>query len=141
MAPHRVGVVGESLFVHCQVWWRPRVARSAVWSTCVWLRTISSGHSLAPAHVRLGLQYTRQRIATPDHGLRESILLPWYTALADQYTTTAFGSWKGNASLLHLYETTAFAAGENRFSRMIDPFRSRAYQDALAASGSALARD
>ncbi len=65
------------------------------------------------------LQFTPQRQSTPDFGLRESILLPWYEELAKQYLARPFGiPWAGNASLLALYEQLAYDAGENRFGML-----------------------
>ena len=62
-------------------------------------------------------QYTVQRSGSPDTGLREEILLPWYTELANQYLATPYGSeWKGNFSLLHMYEKLAYDNLEDRFN-------------------------
>ncbi len=74
-------------------------------------------------------------MSKPNYGLREVIYLPWYTALADQYLSTPYGGWQGNATLLHVYEASSFQAGESRFSRMVDGERSKAYIQQLVASG------
>jgi hypothetical protein len=61
-------------------------------------------------------QYTAQRVAKPDYGLREEILLPWYTELARQYLSRPYGAqWTGNRTLLDWYERAAYDAGENRY--------------------------
>ena len=70
---------------------------------------------------RVLLQFTKQRAAKPDFGLREAILLPWYGELARQYIARPYGTpWQGNASLLAAYELAAFDAGETRFNRAVD---------------------
>jgi hypothetical protein len=177
-------------------WHRGRVALRALPGVCERERSNACspafrhvGHGVLPLfspppHLPLPVmrvpQYTRQRLSQPDFGLRESILLPWYMALADQYLRTRFNSWAGNTSLLHHYERLAFAAvgvpacaspcvgvlvwfllhrigftlavlcavrayvglqGESRFSRMVDPFRSKAYQAQLPSLGFRLAND
>ena len=64
------------------------------------------------------LQYTKQRVSRPDYGLREDVLLPWYTELARQYTAQPYGApWHGNRTLIRLYETLAWTAGEDRWAR------------------------
>ncbi|MDR3414459.1 MAG: hypothetical protein P4L87_26435, partial [Formivibrio sp.] len=62
-------------------------------------------------------QFTLQRQSSPDFGLREDILLPWYHAFADQYVRKPWGGWQGNATLLPLYESMAWKNGEDRFGR------------------------
>ncbi len=64
-------------------------------------------------------QYITQRDSAPDFGLIESVLLPWYTELAAQYTAAPYGGWAGNRSLLTQYEDMQAAAGEKRFSVML----------------------
>jgi hypothetical protein len=55
------------------------------------------------------LQFTRQRSSKPDWGLREAILLPWYTELAAQYLARPYGApWTGNSTLLASYEQRAW---------------------------------
>ena len=81
------------------------------------------------------MQYTRQRIARPDWGLREAILLPWYKELADQYLASPYDSWSGNYSLFTSYEQRAEAAGEVRFSRNVDGSKWLVYRDAMKAQG------
>ena len=41
--------------------------------------------------------------------------------------------WNGNSSLFTQYEALAYEAGENRFSRMVDPFRATAYVHCTAS--------
>ena len=81
------------------------------------------------------MQYTRQRIARPDWGLREAILLPWYKELADQYLASPYDSWSGNYSLFTSYEQRAETAGEIRFSRNFDDRKWSAYREAMKAQG------
>ncbi len=68
-------------------------------------------------------QFTPQRISKPDYGLREDVLLPWYAELGRQYTATPYNTWQGNDTLLYLYEASAFAAGEARYSGDPKPAR------------------
>ena len=103
----RVAVVGESLFVHCQVRAGLECLRPARFCR----------QQVVVERFRFHVQYTRQRTSKPDFGLREVILLPWYDELAKQYCATEFGGWAGNASLLHLYESMAYSWGEDRYSR------------------------
>ena len=81
------------------------------------------------------LQYTKQRQSKPSYGLRDAVLIHWYTELARQYTSTRYNTWQGNATLLHQYEALAFDAGETRYSRSVDPYRAEAYLRQLAQSG------
>jgi hypothetical protein len=61
-------------------------------------------------------QYTKQRVSRPDYGLREDVLLPWYRELARQYTAQPYGAhWAGNRTLIELYESLAWTAGEDRW--------------------------
>lgn len=64
-----------------------------------------------------GWQFTKQRTSRPDFGLREDILMPWYTELMHQYTATPYGEWSGNKTLLDLYEHYAWLGGEIRHGR------------------------
>ncbi len=52
-----------------------------------------------PPPSRAPPQYTNQRRAKPDYGLREEILLPWYTEFANQYLALPYGAtWAGQAT-------------------------------------------
>ena len=108
IAPHRVGMVGEALFVHCQV--RPRRLHDyyyySVHIVCC---------CLVCCCLVAGTQYTQQRASKPDFGMRDETLLPWYHELARQYAPLSrpyFTEWKGNVSLLRYYEEISFLAGE-----------------------------
>jgi hypothetical protein len=53
-----------------------------------------------------------------------------YTTLADQYLANPFGArWQGNFTLFHMYEDMAWEAGEDRFSRIVDPYRTASYRE------------
>ena len=53
-----------------------------------------------------------------------------YTTLADQYLVNPFGArWQGNFTLFHMYEDMAWEAGEDRFSRIVDPYRTASYRE------------
>lgn len=105
----RIGIVGESLMAHVQV--------SDAASVPLLVRR---GRVATPADdpsllvPSLPPQYTKQRVSKPDYGLREDVLLPWYSALADQYVRSPLDSWKGNATLIALYDQLARAAGEEK---------------------------
>ncbi len=44
------------------------------------------------------------------------MLLPWYRELARQYTAQPYGAhWAGNRTLIELYESLAWTAGEDRW--------------------------
>ena len=62
------------------------------------------------------LQYTLQRMSTPDFGLVEKVLLPWYNEFTRQYVNQAWGGWRGNASLFAQYQRIAWANGEDLFA-------------------------
>ena len=64
-------------------------------------------------------QYRSQR-EKPAFGFTEDIMLPWYAELAKQYTAGAWNSWRGNVSLLELYEAMAAARGEARSDTLLD---------------------
>ena len=147
VSPNRVAIVGESLFVHLQVrisslgsamrfdfknrfvvgcghhttasWnnvaspWDVNSKASSVQCNPLFF-SASFRRALSPA------QFTKQRNSKPDFGLREDILLPWYTELARQYTATPYGTpWAGNTTLLTEYESIAWHAGEDRYSRSV----------------------
>ena len=62
------------------------------------------------------MQYTRQRQSSPDYGLKEEILLPWYQILQSQYTAKPWNGWgEGNATLNAQYEQMAIDYGQKRF--------------------------
>jgi len=61
-------------------------------------------------------QFYGQRLLGPDFGLRDEILLPWYYEFALQYAAQPFGEWKGNLSLINLYDQMAANWTEVRFS-------------------------
>ena len=45
------------------------------------------------------------------------MLLPWYRELARQYTAQPYGAhWAGNRTLIELYESLAWTAGEDRWA-------------------------
>ena len=60
------------------------------------------------------VMYTKQRHAKSYTGHREDVLLPWYAELARQYTATPYGEWKGNRTLLLLYEDMQAAVQQRR---------------------------
>ena len=51
-------------------------------------------------------------MSKPDYGVKEDILLPWYTELMKQYTAGKYGQWAGNDALAEAYEDLAVSAGE-----------------------------
>lgn len=79
-----------------------------IWVSGMWAQWIPPHRSAVVGEALfVHAQFLLQRYSSPDFGLREDVLLPWYTELARQYTSssTPFGGWSGNRTLFAYYES------------------------------------